>query len=178
MSLLTFRSTSKQTGMHVWLWPQTQLRNMYICEISDLRCSVVEAFTFLGRYWWLPACGNNTSVPVSRSSSQRIIFLDCLILKMGRTCVCLSRQSTAHKLRLLIHVPVKTITNSPIHKLGNNTATVCDVSTKCKDRVEEALKWARCVEEKHLVTVSTFGLFFITLTMRVEHTLRCSRTGC
>ena len=63
---------------------------------------------------------------------------------MGRPYACLSRQSTVHKLHLLIHVPVKTVRNSPIYKLGNNTARVYDVSTNCKDRVEEAPKWARC----------------------------------
>jgi hypothetical protein len=45
------------------------------------------------------------------------------------------------------------------------------VPTNCNDRIEEALKFAQCADGKHLVTVSSFGLSFITPTPCEEHRL-------
>jgi len=78
--------------------------------------------------------GPSFKVKQSKNNLPRLLDLED-----GKT-PCLTRQSTVQKFRLLIRVPVKTVRNSPIHKLGNNTARVYDVSTNCKDRVEEALK--------------------------------------
>jgi len=83
---------------------------------------------------WEQHIGPSFKVKQSKNNLPRVLDLE-----VGKT-PCLSRQSTVHKFRLLIHVLVKTFRNSPIHKLGSNTDRVYDVSTNCKDRVEEALK--------------------------------------
>jgi hypothetical protein len=84
MPLLAPNSTRKQTGIQVWLRPETQLRNACLRDVRPtMRCN--RGLHFPGTLVIvIPACTNNTSFSASRSSSPKIIFLDCLILDTGR----------------------------------------------------------------------------------------------
>jgi len=82
------------------------------------------------------ACGNNISVPASRPSSPRIIFLDCLILKTGRAHALVVKVQYINFDYLFTCLSKRL---EIILKLGNITARVYAVSTNCKDRVEKAL---------------------------------------